>query len=257
MKEIVLGLIAIGTAPYSASKIEDVFAKEPVPIEQKIDALEVADDIIKSSNFHRAVEEYIQRLQKGDSDPEQKDTKINPIQDIPPDKSDSQIKAIASTLIKPVEIYGTDISDPRNKTFLRPYKDDTGIYTIGIGYKIGDGSKAAKNKWVKKYGHTITPKFAEKLFDKQLDYHLNRVKEIFGGTFNYFTYGQAAVLVDISYRGDLLPDMDWVKLLQRGKNIEAANEYLDHEEYKKRKKKGRDGVVKRMERNAGILANKT
>jgi len=250
MKEIVLGLIAIGTAPYSASKIEDVLDRDPTPIEQKIDALEVADDIIKSSNFHRAVEEYIQRLQ---TETEKEDTKRNPVDDIPPDKSDSQIKAIASTLIKPVEIYGTNISEPRNKRFLRPYKDDTGIYTIGIGHKIGDGSKAAKNKWVKKYGYTITPKFAEKLFDKQLDYHLNKVKDIFGSTFNYFTYGQAAVLVDISYRGDLLPDMDWVKLLQRGKNIEAANEYLDHEEYKKRKKRGQDGVVKRMERNAGIL----
>ena len=208
MKEIVLGLIAIGTAPYSASKIEDVLDRDPTPIEQKIDALEVADDIIKSSNFHRAVEEYIQRLQKADPDPEQKDTKIDPVQDIPPDKSDSQIKAIASTLIKPVEIFGTDISDPRNKRFLRPYKDDTGVYTIGIGHKIGDGSKAAKNKWVKKYGHTINPVFSEKLFDKQLYYHLNRVKEIFGSTFNYFTYWQAGVLVDISYRGDLLPDMD-------------------------------------------------
>ena len=38
------------------------------------------------------------------------------------------------------------------------------------------------------------------------------------------------------------------------KNIEAAKEYLDHKEYKRRKAKGRDGVVKRMERNAGILA---
>lgn len=260
MKEIVLGLVAIGTAPYSASKIEDVFAKEPVPIEQKIDALEVADDILSSSNFHKAAEEYIQRLhaefKREDTPPEpkaRKATKTRPIEDIPPDKSDSQIKAIASTLIKPVEIYGTDISNSRNKRFLRPYKDDIGIYTIGIGHKIGDGSKAAKNKWVKKHGHSISPKFAEQLFDKQLDYHLNRVKEIFGSTFNYFTDGQSAVLIDISYRGDLLPGMDWVKLLQRGKNIEAANKYLDHQEYKKRKKRGKDGVVKRMERNAGIL----
>jgi len=257
MKEIVLGLIAIGTAPYSASKIEDVLDRDPSPIEQKIDALEVADGILKSSNFHRAVDDYIQRsrpeTEKKELPPEKKDTTITPVDDIPPDKSDSQIKGIASTLIKPVEIYGTNISEPRNKRFLRPYKDDTGVYTIGIGHKIGDGSKAAKNKWIKKYGHTITPVFAEKLFDNQLDYHLNRVKEIFGSTFNYFTDGQAAVLIDISYRGDLLPDMDWVKLLQRGKNIEAANEYLDHQEYKKRKKKKRDGVVKRMERNAGIL----
>jgi len=263
MKEIILGLVAIGTAPYSASKIEDVFAKEPVPIEQKIDALEAADDILSSSNFHKAAEEYIQRLQsefkRDDSPPEskvRKATKTRPTEDIPPAKSDSQIKAIASTLIKPVEIYGTNIGDTRNKRFLRPYKDDTGIYTIGIGHKIGDGSQAAKNQWVKKYGHSISPKFAEKLFDEQLDYHLNRVKEIFGGAFNYFTNGQGGVLVDISYRGDLLPDMDWVKLLQQGKNKEAASEYLNHKEYKNRKKKGRDGVVKRMERNAGILASK-
>jgi hypothetical protein len=64
------------------------------------------------------------------------------------------------------------------------------------------------------------------------------------------------VIVDISYRGDLLPEMDWVDLLQQGKNIEAANEYLDHKEYKKRKKSGSDGVVKRMERNANILASR-
>ena len=257
MKEIVLGLIAIGTAPYSASKIEDVLDRDPSPIEQKIDALEVADGILKSSNFHRAVDDYIQRLQteteKTDTPPEQEDIKRDSVDDIPPDKSDSQIKAIASTLIKPSEIYGTDIGDPRNKRFLKPYPDDTGVYTIGIGHKIGDGSKAAKNKWIKKHGHSISPKFAEYLFDEQLDYHLNRVKEFFGSTFNYFTDGQAGVLVDISYRGDLLPDMDWVKLLQQGKNIEAANEYLNHQEYKKRKKKGSDGVVKRMERNAGIL----
>lgn len=256
MKEIVLGLLAIGTAPYSASKIEDVLGKQPVPIEQKIDALQVADDILRSSNFHKAVEEYIQRLQGEDTPPESASDR-NSIEDIPPPKSDSRIKAIASTLIKPVEIYGTDISEPRNKRFLRPYKDDTGIYTIGIGHKIGDGSRTDKNKWVKKYGHSISPKFAEKLFDKQLTYHLTRVKDIFGSTLNDVTDGQAGVLIDISYRGDLLPDMDWVKLLQKGKNIEAANEYLDHVEYKTRKKRGRDGVVKRMERNAGILASQT
>ena len=260
MKEIVLGLIAIGTAPYSASKIQDVLDRDPTPIEQKINALEVADGIINSSNFHKAVEEYIQRyraeFEKEDATPEPKvgkTDKMSPTQDIPPSKSDSQIKALAGDLIKPVEIYGTNINETRNKRFLRPYKDDTGVYTIGIGHKIGDGSRAAKNKWIKKHGYSITPQFAEKLFDNELAQHLDRVKDIFGLTYNDFSDGQAAVLIDISYRGDLLPKMDWVKLLQQGKNIEAANEYLDHEEYKKRKKKRRDGVVKRMERNAGIL----
>jgi len=260
MKEIVLGLIAIGSAPFSADKINDFLDKRPESIEQKIDAVQASENIISSTSFHRAAEEYLKRYDTRDKNgytpPEpRKATKSRPVQDIPPDKSDSDIIRLASDLIKPVEIYGTDIGDPRNKKFLRPYTDDVGVYTIGIGHKIGDGSKAAKNKWVSKYGNSISPRFAEKLFSDRLDFHLNRVKEIFGLTLNDLSDQQAAVLVDISYRGDLLPDMTWVKLLQRGENIKAANEYLDHKEYKNRKRQGSDGVVKRMERNAGILAS--
>ena len=36
MKEIVLGLLAIGSAPYSADKIQDYLDKRPEPIEQKL-----------------------------------------------------------------------------------------------------------------------------------------------------------------------------------------------------------------------------
>jgi len=263
MKEIVLGLIAIGSAPFSADKIQDYLDKRPESIEQKINAVQASEDIISSTSFHRAAEEYLKqydaRNKNGYTPPEPRTaTKTRPaVEDIPPDKSDSDILSIASNLIKPVEIYGTDISDPRNKKFLRPYTDDVGVYTIGIGHKIGDGSKTAKQKWISKYGNSISPRFAEKLFNNKLDFHLNRVKDIFGLTLNDLSDQQAAVLLDISYRGDLLPDMDWVELLQKGENVKAANKYLDHQEYKKRKKRGRDGVVKRMERNAGILASTT
>ena len=264
MKEIVLGLLAIGSAPYSADKIQDYLDKRPEPIEQKISAIDTVEDVMPSTNFHRAAEEYLKQYETRDKNgytpPEpseqRKATKSIPaVEDFPPDKSDSDVLSLAGDLIKPVEIYGTDISDPRNKKFLKPYTDDVGIYTIGIGHKIGDGSKSAKNQWVKKYGRSITPQFAEQLFNKRLNYHLERVKDIFGLTFNDLNDQQAAVLLDISYRGDLLPGMDWVELLQKGENIKAANEYLDHKEYKRRKNKGRDGVVKRMERNASILAN--
>ena len=262
MKEIALGLLAIGTAPFSADKLKDFLDKRPEPIEQKIDALDRVEDIMpSSSNFHRVADEYLKQYETRDvnsyTPPEPKEDPKPIVDDIPPDKDEGSVLSLAGNLIKPVEIYGTDISDPKNKKFLRPYKDDVGIYTIGIGNKIGDGSEAAKNKWVRKYGNSISPKFAEQLFDKKLNFHLNRVKEIFGLSFNDLNDQQAAVLLDISYRGDLLPGMDWVKLLQQGKNIAAANEYLDHKEYKRRKSKGRDGVVKRMERNAGILANQT
>ena len=262
MKEIALGLLAIGTAPFSADKIKDFLDKRPEPIEQKIDAIDRVEDIMpSSSNFHRVADEYLKQYETRNANsytpPEPKEDPKPIVDDIPPEKDEGSVLSLAGDLIKPVEIYGTDISDPRNKKFLRPYKDDVGIYTIGIGNKIGDGSKAAKNQWVKKYGNSISPQFAEQLFDKKLNFHLNRVKDIFGLSFNDLNDQQAAVLLDISYRGDLLPGMDWVKLLQKGKNIEAANEYLDHKEYKRRKSKGRDGVVKRMERNAGILANQT
>ena len=262
MKEIALGLLAIGTAPFSADKLKDFLDKRPEPIEQKIDALDRVEDIMpSSSNFHRVADEYLKQYEKRNANsytpPEPKEEPKPIVDDLPPDKNEDSVLSLAGDLIKPVEIFGTDISHPKNKRFLRPYKDDVGIYTIGIGNKIGDGSEAAKNKWVRKYGNSISPKFAEQLFDKKLNFHLNRVKEIFGLSFNDLNDQQAAVLLDISYRGDLLPGMDWVKLLQQGKNIAAANEYLDHKEYKRRKSKGRDGVVKRMERNAGILANQT
>ena len=261
VKEIVLSLLSLAATAYETDYLVDLLKDRPEPIEQKIDAVKRAENIITSPSFEKAAGQVLSKLEDTPPAPEgRKATKTKPAEDRPPDesqaKSDSQIKVLAGELIKPSEIYGTDISHSKNKKFLVPYTDDVGIYTIGIGHKIGDGSQSAKNKWIKKYGHSITPQFAENLFNKQLDYHLNRVKEIFGATFNNLSDNQAAVLVDISYRGDLLPRMDWVDLLQQGKNIEAANEYLDHKEYKKRKKSGSDGVVKRMERNANILASR-
>ena len=258
MKDIVLGLLAIGTAPFTADKLQDYLDQRPEPIEQKINAIDKVEEIIPpSSNFHRAADEFIKQYETNSTPPAPREDPKPVVDDLPPDKNVGNVLNLAGDLIKPVEIYGTDIGDPRNKKFLRPYTDDVGIYTIGIGHKIGDGSRSAKNQWIKKYGGSITPQFAEQLFNKRLNYHLERVKNIFGLTFNDLNDQQAAVLLDISYRGDLLPGMNWVELLQKGKNIEAANEYLDHKEYKRRKAKGRDGVVKRMERNAGILASGT
>ena len=257
VKEILLSLLSIGATAYETDYLVDVLRDRPEPIEQKVDALKQAEKMIISPSFDKAAQAALSKLEDTPPEPEvRRATKTRPSEDKPPDRSDSLIKTLAGDLIKPSEIYGTDISHAKNKKFLTPYTDDVGIYTIGIGHKIGDGSKAAKNEWIKKHGHSITPQVAENLFDKQLDYHLNRVKKIFGKTFDDLSDAQAAVIVDISYRGDLLPEMNWVELLQQGKNIEAADEYLDHKEYKKRKGSGRDGVVKRMERNASILAGR-
>tara|TARA_R110001583_G_C5623059_1_gene406407 strand:+ start:890 stop:1696 length:807 start_codon:yes stop_codon:yes gene_type:complete len=259
VKEILLSLLSLAATAYETDYLIDLLKDRPEPIEQKIDAVKHAERLIISPSFNTVANEVLGKLEDEPPEPVvRKATKTKPVEDVPPDetraKSDSRIKSLAGDLIKPSEIYGTEISHQKNKKFLTPYTDDVGIYTIGIGHKIGDGSETAKAQWVKKHGLSITPQFAESLFDKQLDYHLNRVKEIFGSTFDNISDSQAAVIVDISYRGDLLPEMNWVKLLRQGKNTEAAKEYLDHKEYKKRKKSGRDGVVKRMERNASILA---
>jgi len=62
---------------------------------------------------------------------------------------------------------------------------------------------------------------------------------------------QNAVLSAV-YRGDLGPKT--AKLLSKGEFKAAAKEYLNHKEYKERKKKDpEDGVVKRMERNRDAM----
>ena len=64
MKEIALGLLAIGTAPFSADKLKDFLDERPEPIEQKIDALDRVEDIMpSSSNFHRVADEYIKQYE--------------------------------------------------------------------------------------------------------------------------------------------------------------------------------------------------
>ena len=155
VKEILLALLSVGATAYETDYLLDFLKDRPEPIEQKINAVQRADNIINSPSFDKAAGEVLSKLE--DTPPAsdvRKATKTKPAEDSPPDpsqaKSDSQIKALAGELIKPSEIYGTNISHPKNKKFLVPYADDVGMYTIGIGHKIGDGSQTAKKEWVKK-----------------------------------------------------------------------------------------------------------
>lgn len=61
-------------------------------------------------------------------------------------------------------------------------------------------------------------------------------------------------ILSAQYRGDLKPKYNWVKAFNDGKYAEAATHFLDHKEYKRRKKANpNDGVVKRMDDIAHIL----
>lgn len=113
------------------------------------------------------------------------------------------------------------------------YKDDVGVSTEGVG-------ATAENK-------------GQNFFTETYPKYMARAAKKVKGFTEMPEDLQNAVLSAV-YRGDLGPKT--AKLLSEGDYAAAADEYLDHAEYKKRKKKDPDdGVVKRMERNAAVFKN--
>ena len=111
------------------------------------------------------------------------------------------------------------------------YDDDVGIATEGVGQT---GENMGKN-------------FFTETYPKYVDRAQRAVK-------GYATMSESLQLAILSavYRGDLGPKT--AELLSDGKYEQASKEYLNHKEYKDRKKKNPDdGVVKRMERNAEAM----
>lgn len=112
-----------------------------------------------------------------------------------------------------------------------PYLDDVGVETVGVG-------ATAENKDANFFTETY-PKYVDRAQRTVKSYH--KLPE----------ETQLAVLSAV-YRGDMGPKT--AKLIDEGKFKEAAKEYLNHKEYKERKKKDpEDGVVLRMERNAEAI----
>ena len=126
------------------------------------------------------------------------------------------------------------------------------------------GSTENKNAWVQERlnqgkGDKLSRKEALDLFRQDLNKHQRLAQSKFQKEWNRFPEKLKAVLIDISFRGDLEKsgpgDFSFVNLIKRGKLKQAGNEYLDHTEYKKRiSKRNSDGVVKRMNRNAAIIS---
>lgn len=111
------------------------------------------------------------------------------------------------------------------------YDDDVGVKTEGVGQT---GENIGANFFTETY-----PKYEARAREKVKNY--NKLPE----------KTQMAVLSAV-YRGDLGPKA--AKLIEEGKFEAAAKEYLNHKEYRQRKRKNpEDGVVKRMERNAEAI----
>lgn len=72
--------------------------------------------------------------------------------------------------------------------------------------------------------------------------------------YDLFDEETKTALLSAKYRGDMKSTHKWVKYINEGKFDKAASEFLDHGEYKRRKKKNKnDGVVKRMDNIADTL----
>jgi hypothetical protein len=116
-------------------------------------------------------------------------------------------------------------------------------------------------KFVAKNGSSISIDQLLKMFNNDVQKHVNIAKNKFKDQWDEFSPDLKMTLADISFRGDLLnpkskDDFNFVKQIKNRKFKEAAVTYLDHKEYKNRLAKGgKDGVVARMNRNAKYIAN--
>lgn len=246
-----LALFSMGAAVYEGNYILNFLNKQPAPLEQKIEALNTIKGKTTDQKIKNAVNDAIEKINQ----PAQKVK-----QDISKEKS--RVLDLAVKLTLPSEILGNDIYDKINDEFMTPYLDDKGYWTVGVGHLIG--SEAKKNSWIQnriKQGKsaTLTRKEALAQFKQDLEKHYNLAQKKFQKEWYKFPNELRAVLVDISFRGDLekpgVGDFAFIELIKQKKYRQAAKEYLNHAEYKSRNvKKSKDGVVKRMERNAKIIS---
>jgi GH24 family phage-related lysozyme (muramidase) len=111
------------------------------------------------------------------------------------------------------------------------YKDDVGVKTGGVGQ---------------------TGKFLKQTFKETFEAKEKVARKLFSSYDNLSEEVRGAVMSAV-YRGDAKSSNKWVKLVNEGRFDEAGDEFLNNAEYKKRKAKGNDGVVKRMEDISAIL----
>lgn len=143
--------------------------------------------------------------------------KVDNTQDLPiPETPKNKYKDLSAIMrrIKDLEGYRED-----------PYLDDKGVVTVGVGQ---------------------TGKYAKMSFEDTAKEFVDITRRLIDDYDNLPLYVRKE-LVQAAYRGDLGGSPKFVKLFNEGKYEEASKEFLDNNEYRTRKAKGNDGVVKRME----------
>jgi GH24 family phage-related lysozyme (muramidase) len=260
VKDLVMALLATAASGVGLKYSYDQFNASREPIEVKVQAVKQAKEISDDPQFDKTMDAILKKYKS--AEPEEKPEKAilvkpNKRYDLNPEVPIEQF----SKYIIPSEIYGNDLKDSSNRKFLKPYKDDVGLWTIGIGHLIGNGSYADMQKFVAKNGSSISIKQLLNMFDIDVQKHVNIAKSKFKDQWDEFSPELKMALVDISFRGDLMKpnskdDFNFVKQIRNRNFKSAASSYLDHKEYKKRiADGGKDGVVTRMNRNAKYIAN--
>ena len=126
-------------------------------------------------------------------------------------------------------------------------------------YEDDAATSGIRSENVKTRGVGQTGKYMDMTFKESFEAKLNEAKELFPN-FDNLSHAQQEAIISTHYRGDTRLRSGkvaaWVGLVNEGKFEEASVELLDHKEYKERKKKGRDGVVKRLEKASKGLKGK-
>ena len=128
------------------------------------------------------------------------------------------------------------------------YKDSKGNWTIGVGHLVtSDELKIYKDK-------VLSDTEVEDLFKSDVAKKMVRIKKQFGKSFNKYSDNLKTAILDGYFRGDLSGSPKTRAFLRLRQFKQAAEAYLDNDEYIAAKKAG-SGVAARMESNARIMAN--
>lgn len=132
-----------------------------------------------------------------------------------------------------------------------PYKDSKGLWTVGIGHLMSPEEVRQLS------GKTLSQQQVDEIFARDLSSKMSGAKKELGASYDKLPTGAKVAVLDGFFRGDLSGSPKALKLIRAGKLAEAADEYLDNDEYRAsvalNKKGTPHGVAGRMERNAAAL----
>lgn len=136
-----------------------------------------------------------------------------------------------------------------------PYTDTKNKWTIGIGTLIGKGTEEDLRK-SEFYGKQIDENTAAQIArrDLQAKADLMRQPDQLGKVVDSFSPELQAKLLSGYYRGDISGSPKAKALLNARKFKQAANQFLDNDEYRAAKA-SKSGVAKRMEELAEAIRN--